>query len=504
MICPHCGAWNKDHYPKCIKCGIPLKVIGIKADNEAEITRTYDLEEKKRRTAAVKASVKLTQDIPIAEEDNAAKIPLSQSIQGMGRQRRKRRTIAAVKTGALVLGVILLCVFAVKLYPKLIKKGNELSSAGSVANVISTVNQLTRNDLDAHEIVFRSDEYESVYIKELAKTYIFTASEARLLLYDAEIVGDAPTSSKVNVVLTPTFYKPSGTSITGDPVKFTLNVPSSEITLISPSEESSTTQKALTTITFTVNPGRTTMVNGQDVSDLANKDGNIVYNLDTSRFGENFVTITSQEKGHTAKSITLTITRPYMDILIELDSTVAESSTGSSFTITGKTLPGAAIKLDTSQSGEATVDTDGNFSVIAKLTKIGENEVIIRASMDGKQDTTYKLNVTYAPKLDEYSKQAWPLDSRNLNELKSYWDNKVGKIYVGTGASNGPIKADDPTALPIYDFTLEGGQSVYIQMVKGKPLTTGVKYKIFCDFDSMKGSTPLFIGRYYFEQTEED
>ena len=358
------------------------------------------------------------------------------------------------------------------------------------------IEQLEKNGRTAHEIVFRSDIYESVYIQELKNTYLFTAGEARMLLYDDIVIGEAPEYENMSVNFMPVFYHPSGRQVVGSAISYELLIPPTGIELVQPATDYLSVQTSITTIKFKVPKGSKVTVSGEDVSDFADANGYVVQNIDTSQFGDIAVEISAQAMGHTRTEKTVTINRPYMDILIELASSVSGSSSSKTVELRGTTLPGATISLDTTSAGEGVVESDGSFSIKAQMTRIGLNEVIIRASMPGKEDTLYTLSIDYAPKLDEYSKQAWPINTQNYSDLIGYAANKVGKIYVGTGLVT-EISDDSPA---VYSVEMDGGLKTFIRMVEGKSLELNKRYKIYCDFESMQGALPLFVGRYYYDQ----
>jgi hypothetical protein len=416
-------------------------------------------------------------------------------------KRNQRSFLGGFFKVSIVLALIVaLSIGGYMLFPKVAQmfsssQGDPSQAAGTV-NVDFTIDEVDRNDRSAHEIVFRSDKYESVYIQELKSTYLFTAGEARMLLYDDVIIGDAPEHENMNVQLTPVFYHPSGKQELGSAISYELLIPPTRIELINPEDDYASVQTSITPIKFRVSPGSKVLVNGSDVSDFTDSNGNVLQNIDTSAFGDIAVVIRAQTPGHTAAEKTVTLNRPYMDIPIELAATVSGSSTSKTVELRGTTVPGASISLDTSQSGEGVVDSDGSFTVKALMTRIGMNEVVIRAQMPGKEDSLYTLTIDYAPKLDEYSKQAWPIDSQNFGDLMSYSDNKVGKIYVGTGSVT--AVSDDSPAV----YTVDMGENIIIlvRMVEGKKLELGGHYKIYCDFESMTNGRPLFVGRYYYNQ----
>ena len=482
--------------------GKPIEVL----EHENIYVRPLEPEAAERKTRHGRIATRKFRDEPGGRKAKPATPPVTKKseikpIYAMKDNRRKRMALKAFFRIAMI--IALLAAIGIGIYliaPKIssfFKAPEQDATQRASADADFRIEQIEKNERTAHEIVFRSDIYESVYIQELKNTYLFTAGEVSVLLYDDVVIGDAPEYENMSVNFTPVFYHPSGRQDIGNVISYELLIPPTSIELVQPATDYLSVQTSITPIKFKVPKGSRVTVNGDDVSDFADSNGYVLQNIDTSQFGDITIEIVAQAMGRTKTTKTVTFNRPYMDILIELASTVSGSSSSKTVELRGTTAPGATITLDTTQVGDGVVESDGSFAIKAQMTKIGLNEVIIRASMPGKEDSLYTLSVDYAPKLDEYSKSAWPISAQNYGDLVGYSANKVGKIYVGTGLVT-YASSDSPA---VYSVEMDGGMQTLIRMVEGKSLELNKRYKIYCDFDSMENGLPLFIGRYYYDQT---
>lgn len=415
----------------------------------------------------------------------------------------KRMRKKALRAAKLVIAIALTALVVVafsSLLPYIrnfFSKSNAANTNDKPVQIEYSITPLQKGDRAAHEIVFKSEEYESVYIQELHTTYLFTLGEACILIYDDAVIGEFPTQEKIDVTLSPTYYRKSGQMEVGESVRYSLTVPASILSFITPENGIGQTQVSLTPIQIQVAPGSIVTIGGSDVSDFTDEDGNVLYNLDTSNFGTTTLDVTVHQRGRTPTIATVRIDRAYMDIPIELSSNALEVTFTKNVTLSGQTRPGATLKASGVASYEAVVASDGSFTLDIVLARVGYSDIVITASMEGKEDSHYNHTIYYLPLVDEYSKQAWPMDTRNMNELLATPSSKVGKIYVAKGSVTQISDSEER----LYVLRLSNIEhTIYIKMVEGKELELGKSYKIYCDFEKMLEGMPYFVGRYYYIQ----
>ncbi len=433
-------------------------------------------------------------------EDLSRAQPRKNNARTYASKRMRRKALRTIKLVAAIALITVAVVAISSLLPHIRTFFNQNSASGENENVVEIaydVVPVQKNERIAHEIVFLSEEYESVYNRELHTTYLFTLGEARILIYDDTVIGEYPTQETIEVTLSPVYYKKSGQMETGQPISYTLNVPTSTLSIISPENGVGQTQVSLTPIQIKVTPGSIVTIGGSEVSDFTDEDGNVLYNLDTSSFGTTELNVTVHQSGHTPTSATIRIDRAYMDIPIELSNNAPETTSTKKLTLTGRTDPGASLRVSGVSSYEANVSADGQFTLDIVMSRVGYSDIVITASKDGKEDSHYNHTIYYLPLVDEYSKQAWPMDTQNINDLLATPSSKVGKIYVATGTVTQVSEAEEQ----LYVIRLNNIEhTVYIKMVEGKVLEAGKSYKVYCDFEKMLDGMPYFVGRYYYIQ----
>ena len=78
--------------------------------------------------------------------------------------------------------------------------------------------------------------------------------------------------------------------------------------------------------------------------------------------------------------------------------------------ISGTTLPGATITVDFPHRNLEVDPATGRFSFVPLFSRLGNNDVVIRASYEGKADSVITHTVYYMPNADIYTRRAWDLD----------------------------------------------------------------------------------------------
>lgn len=87
--------------------------------------------------------------------------------------------------------------------------------------------------------------------------------------------------------------------------------------------------------------------------------------------------------------------------------------------ISGTTLPGATITVDFPHRNLEVDPDTGRFSFIPLFSQLGNNDVVIRASYEGKADSVITHTVYYMPNADIYTRRAWDLDAQ-YTDLVNY------------------------------------------------------------------------------------
>lgn len=315
-----------------------------------------------------------------------------------------------------------------------------------------TVNTITMDDgRVGHAVVFYGEDGDQIFLPELQKSLSICGGVARVSIADSDwFSGDVTEIESANVVLSPILIDERGARTQLPAIDFSVDVPDSPLTVLSPERESMSIVTARYLLELQVVPGSTVLVNGEDVTDTVDRSGLLSKNVNVYPIGNNDYTVIVRTPKHHETRHDITIYREAFDIDLELDTTVGNSSSNKTMTVSGTVETGASIVVETAYH-ENSLELDpetGKFSFIAKLSSFGSNTVRFRATMDGKQDAVISMNVEYKPTLAEYSAMAWKMDYSQLRKLYEQWN---GQVFKCEG--------------PIIDIVYENDTTYYIMNV---------------------------------------
>lgn len=366
------------------------------------------------------------------------------------------------------------------------------------------INASILDDMAAHTISIPAPEGAQIYIKELRKYYIVTGGYASLQVPDYfwyELIENL-TDERMDVELTPFIRTSSGEQKQMDPVRYTIEIPLSPITLINPDVTHLEVSTPVYNVRFQVMQNSRVLINNEDYSSYVNtQNGLISYNAAVQPVGNNVINISVRSQYYRENTITLNIYREVQDIPLDLASTLDDRSSEQEMTIHATTRAGATITvvsphkdLDTSQLGST-----GQFSFKAVFSKIGTNTVEIRADFPDKKPTTVKYDVYYLPVPDIYTKKAWGLTADwGYPDLLANMNTRIANTQIYT--FTGPVKEIVSTRpqLAIFDVT-DGSNNELLVMAENQtrtPWKLGERYWIFGDVYGMYGNIPRLIARY--------
>lgn len=303
-----------------------------------------------------------------------------------------------------------------------------------------------------HTIVFYGEDGDQIFLPELQKSLSISGGVARTTIADADwFSGDVTELESANVSLSPLLVTENGDRTALPTVAFSVDVPESPLTVISPEKDNLNVVTSLYPLELQVVPGSTVLVNGEDVTDTVDRNGLLSQSVNVYPVGDNTYTIIVRTDRHHETRRDVVIYRENFDIDFELDTTVQHVSSNETMSVTGKVEPGASISVETPYIAESlTIDAQtGKFAFIAQLSTFGDNNVRFRAQMEGKQDAVISMTVEYRPTLAKYSSLAWKMDYAGLRRLYEQWSGQVFKC-VG----------------PIID-TMKNGETTYFIMDVG-------------------------------------
>lgn len=363
------------------------------------------------------------------------------------------------------------------------------------------------NDMAAHTIDIPAPDGSQIYIKELKKSYISTGGYASVTVTDYtwyELKDDIE-SPTLDVTLTPYIKTSAGEQKLMEPITYTIDVPLSPITLVTPD----TTYLEVTTspyqIQFKVEQNSTVLINGVDFSSFVNtQDGYISYNATVPAVGNNVFTIEVQCEYYRKNTVEITLYRAPQDIPLELDPTIGNTSADNLMTIKGTTVPGASITVTTphEQLDTSLLTVSGQFSFKAKFDKIGTNVISIIAQKDEDVATLTK-EVYYVPYSSTYTPKAWAMDSSQAGRANylDYLNNTATRVartqvYVCSGEIIEIISHKPQLAIMDTNPSPDVEQLVLLENLSSDTWVAGQSYRVYGDAYGVYNGMPRLVGRY--------
>ena len=391
--------------------------------------------------------------------------------------------------------------------------------------------ELTASTADgrpAHTLTFYGKENATIYLRETQTAYVIADGRATVTIpdymwYDTEssTFATAAEEDTMEVTVSPYIrYSQEGDQFALEPVTFTVDVPLSPIRLLKPATVRAEVGVSIYEVSINVEPGSTVIIDGTDVSTLIRTEtGNVSKNVQVRPVGDNTISISVKSKYCRENRMEVTLYREPQDIPLELAATVisewnyeaiteeqynaADAETRSAMnipTITGTTLPGAVITVDFPHWGLEQNFETGEFSFKPMFTKLGDNDVIIRAAYEGMTDSVITHTVYYMPNADIYTRKAWDLDSQ-YSDLINYITMRKGTIYVATGTVERIISTSPQMA--IMEIGTSGVEKKV--MLENSSKTTweeGVRYRIYGEAYGLYDTMPRLTVRYTYLMEE--
>ena len=422
-------------------------------------------------------------------------------------QRKKRRATRVLISILIILvcctGVGVGGIFAARHFVQ--QQGMQLREGNETRVEIS---ETTVDGHPAHTFTIYSKENATVYLKEMQSSYVVAGGKVDVTVpdymwYDTESSTYATPveTDTMDVTLTPYIrYSQEGDQIELDPIEFTVDVPLSPIYLLSPSTAHADVGVSIYEVRINVQLGSTVIIDGTNVSTLIRDTGNVSKNVQVLPVGDNTISISVKSKYCRENKMEITLHREPQEIPLELAATVIvewnyeKDDPLNQASISGTTLPGASITIESPHEDLTLDPVTGNFKFKPIFPTLGNNEVIIRASYEGRKDSVISHTVYYMPTADVYTRRAWDRDAQ-YTDLINYISIRKGVIYTGTGTVERIIStAPQMAIMNIGTDTLE--KLVMIENSSKTTWTVGTKYRIYGDVYGLYDNMPRLTVRY--------
>ena len=399
-----------------------------------------------------------------------------------------------------------------------------LSQGMQVRNDNETRVELTATTVDdhpAHVITIYGRENATVYLREMQTSYVIADGKVSITVpdymwYDTEssTFATAVETDTMDISITPYIrYSQEGDQYQLDPIKYAIDVPLSPIRLVKPTTVRADVGVSIYEVQINVEKGSTVIIDGTNVSTLIRETGNVSKNVQVLPVGDNTISISVKSKYCRENKMEVTLYRAEQDIPLELDATVlvewnyepisaekyaaatAEEKAAMHIpSISGTTLPGATITVDFPHRNLEVDPNTGRFSFIPLFSQLGNNDVVIRASYEGKADSVITHTVYYMPNADIYTRRAWDLDAQ-YTDLVNYITMRKGTIYMGTGTITRIVSTTPQMAI----MNIGNDNFEKLVMLENSSKTTwtvGTKYRIYGEAYGLYDTMPRLTVRY--------
>lgn len=417
-------------------------------------------------------------------------------------KRRRRRVrgpmlIAYALVALLALSVVAFLVYVGASYiiPSLTTPRGEVQKAESVR-----IEQMEMDGLPGHRIMIAGEEGTQIYIAELMKSYVVVNGVATIDAQDHVFYDTIANleDATMEVMLTPTLLK-SGTETRLEPIRYTIDIPASPLRIIQPEGGFINVNASVYSIQIEVAPSSTVIVAGENISDTIDAKGVVYKNYAVKPIGENVVSITVRAPYCRESNEEIVIYREPIDIPLELDAATMVRTSEAIFTLHATTDPDATITVESPYESidDSVLAETGAFSVKAKMTRVGNNRIVLRASMPGKNDAVVEHTVYYLPPDATYTPKAWALTRQDYNELLNNINMRIenAQIYLCKGKIIRFISENPQIA--VMDTSQDGKeQLVVLENASSRQWELDATYRVYADVSGVYNNMPRLIGRY--------
>ncbi len=374
--------------------------------------------------------------------------------------------------------------------------------AARKASVVASI----LDDLAAHTIMIPGEDGSQIYIRELHNSYVVTGGYATIEIADHTWYDSLLelTQETMEVSLTPYLKTASGQQQLLDVITYTIDIPLSPITMVTPDSKRTTVASSMYTMTFEVRPGSTVIVNDKDVSDTVNAEtGEFTYNATVHPVGDNSFLIRVRSQYCRENQLQVVLYREKQEIPLDLAADTFTSTSMKQMTVNCTTLPGATVDVLSPHTdlNITELGTTGAFSFIAVFDHIGNNVIHITSSYPGKKPSTIEYTIYYVPSVDIYTGKAWPLNrASDYSELVSNMSARAAatQVYVVMAVCK-EIVSEKPQMAIFYTGADGESQPVLLQNYSKTVWKKGTYYRIYADAYGTYNSMPWLNARFTYD-----
>ena len=413
-------------------------------------------------------------------------------------RRMSQRKLIRMITIALVIGVLALVgYFGYTVYESQRAAEAEKNRALVTASIV--------NDQAAHTILIPGEDGEQIFIsnEEIRASYTVVGGFATIEIADYvwyENILDI-TEETMSVTLLPYVKTASGRQKPMDPITYDITIPLSPIKLVTPENLRTEVTTAMYSMLFHVRPESKVTINGVDVSDTVNENGELTYNATVQPIGDNVYDVRVRSPYCRDNAMVVTLYREVQEIPLDLSATTYTSTNDKVILINCTTIPGAEIDILSPYTDLkiTDLDTTGEFSFNAVFDRVGYNTISITATYPGKKMSKVDYTIYYVPNPDIYTRSAWPLNKdAEYSELLNNIEARAAKtqVYLGVGKIAYFVSEEKPQMAVMYCSDDGTTRPVLLENQTKTTWKVGEYYNIYCDAYGTYNGMPWLIARY--------
>lgn len=364
------------------------------------------------------------------------------------------------------------------------------------------------NEQPAHTIRIPGVEGTEIFVRERKTAYPVIDGVATIEIPDyIWFENDTPPLPiQKEVSLTPYKKLANGDLSPLDPVNFTVEIPLSQIEILTPESNYVEVSKSLYTIKIKVDPGSKLFINDEDISDLVDKEQGIAsHNATVQPTGENKFVIRVQSEHARENTVELILYRAYQEIPLDVSVTLPDRTTKQTVEIAATTLTGATVNVLSphSELDVTKLGVDGTFSFNAFFDKYGKNTITITADFPNKKQSVVNYDIVYVPTPEVYTKTAWGMNEANYSNFLANTANHVNnrRIYECVGTIT-EFVSERPQLAILNVGTDEKPLNILVENGTQTLWEIGTTYRLYADAYGMYGEIPRLTARYTYAPRE--
>lgn len=398
----------------------------------------------------------------------------------------------------LVISVILFLYFGF-IYIKKVYQSNIVNNTQTNYRIVVT--KIDQNGHDAHKFMINGVDGDIVSIQGYKEEYVIKEGTAQIIMDDLVWVKQnnniEKNANSITIKKVAKITRKSGSIVMISIPPFIIQIPIAPFELLNPTTANIDTTEANYLFKCKVELGSKIFINGNNYSDIIDKNGIIQVNMIILPVGINKILVIVELNGYQKMNTTVLINRAPMDIEISLDNLIPSVINTSEFPITGKTEPGASISVNLPVKESLKINpATGSFKFSPKFNGFGKQTIVITASKENKSDSILSIQTYYLPSADEYTKSAYKLNYSLLLKNANSYKNKVF-LCVGMISD---IQQNNGVGKFMFYVNENKQEIIHMEYIGNMVLKENTNYRIYGDVIGYDHQYPFIIARYIYEK----